>query len=99
MTILNAEDTNISQGIRKMFTVNDKYFNIFLFLFSNEMLVFTKILVRIAKREDTDQTAFCLGLFSSQLVFKILELLLLFMKAGIWSFFFSLLILMPFEKR
>ena len=42
-----------------------------------------KMLVRMAKREYTDQTAFCLGLFSSQLVFKIiLELLLWSMKAG-----------------
>ena len=48
-----------------------KISNTFLFLFSNKMLLLTaevhKILVRIANREDPDQTA------SRQLVFKILE--------------------------
>ena len=39
-----------------------KISNTFLFLFSNKMLVYSaeyhKMLVRIANREDTDQTAF-----------------------------------------
>ena len=64
--------------------------NSFLFLFSNKMLVFRagihKMLVRIANREDPDQTAsasseavwsrstlFVYSFFGRQLVFKILE--------------------------
>ena len=43
-----------------------KILNTFLFLFSNEMLVFRtgihKMLIRIANREDPDQTASDLGL-------------------------------------
>ena len=69
-----------------------KISNTFLFLFSNKMLVFRagihKFLVRVANREDPDQTAssdcffrssliwVCpvyLGLFGNQLVFDILE--------------------------
>ena len=54
-----------------------KFLTLFSFLFSNKMLVFRagnhKMLVRIANRKDPDQTAVCLGLFSRQLVFEILE--------------------------
>ena len=57
-----------------------KIFKGFLFLFSTKMLVIGaeihKVLVRIANREDPDQTAstdaFCLGLFVMQRLFKIL---------------------------
>ena len=70
-----------------MVMVNVLKFRILLFLFSNKMLVFRagihKMLVRIASREDPDQTASSeavlsgsAGLFGRQLVFKILEHLL-----------------------
>ena len=73
-----------SQSGQSEYGESYKIFNTFLFLFSNEILVFRtgihKMLVRIENREDPDQTLKkqsdlglpCLSsLFSRQLVFKI----------------------------
>ena len=66
--------------------------NAFHSLFSNKILVILsgihKMLVRMASIEDTDQTV-CLGLYSRQLVLKILEhlpILLSDVSIDIWNY-------------
>ena len=88
-----SHEQNISYGYSRLSQRDgsSKILNTFCFLFSNNLQFIRvgihKMLVRIANRKDPDQSliwvcAVCLGLFGGQLVFKILEHILLYLEDG-----------------